>query len=247
MKKTSRSPPVTRMVVSATDASEPDGNSVRARAQCRGEVARLGGAQGADPAVQVVDLEHVELVRDAGLREHEIEGQIDRALSGHAKDLDVGDRNEVGALELHRGRVLVSADRQPRQGRDGRIGPRRRSAGPAHGTCDGARDERATEGCSKGSCSRARMIHAPADGEGETRAGGRREAFAHAECLSPELSVEETMLSKRRWTAAPTCQSAKRVLWLGSTRVTGTRSPCPAPGRSTANRGDRGSRRWGSA
>ena len=132
------------------------GRKQRLRAsQCCGEVTRLGRAQGADPPVQVVDLERVELVRDAGLREHEIESQIARPASGHAKDLDVGDRNEVGALELHRGRVLVSADRQPRQSRDGRIRPCRRRAGPAHGTCDGARDERALQTSSKGGRSHA--------------------------------------------------------------------------------------------
>ena len=101
----------------------------------------------------------------------------------------------------------------------------------SHGNCEGARDERAAESCSKGSCSRARMIHASAGRAVETRAGDRREAFAHAECLSPGLSVEETMLSKRRWTASQTCQSPKSALWLGSTRVTDTRSPCPAPGK----------------
>src|SRR5262249_8700007 len=142
MKNTRRSPPETRMVLSGTKASEPNGNTVCARATAAGRYpasaglrlptlpfrsstgntvssvgAGAGGAEIADPAVQVVDLEHVQLVGDGRFGEDEVERQIDRALAGHAEDLDVRDRHEVGTLELHRARILIPADRQARERR----------------------------------------------------------------------------------------------------------------------------------
>ena len=101
--------------------------------ECRGQIARLGGAQGTDASVLVVELEDVQLVGDGRLREHEVERQIDRPLTRHLEDLDVGDGDEVATLQLDRPRALVAADRHSRERGERGICPCRMRSGDS---CD---------------------------------------------------------------------------------------------------------------